>query len=287
MIASRRAYPGAERTMTICLGYFSAPPETLGLYPDVNYRTYLDMQFRTLATQPDFFGLHGVMTYLSTYADEEVVRWAGRLMRHYAIEGNTEPLTADSYNLRHLANGDFADGTSEWALSPAEPGSIRRGRLDGFGALRGNWVGGTTWQMKQGDTFLVMKRSATKPNAVSQIVTSLTPGRLYSLRFFTADYADLKNTVTAKKKLAASTRLEDVELVPDKSFVHLSQTIHTGVGFSGRGKPAYLNFHRIVFRARTKRSRLTLSDWETAETPGGPLGQEVLFNFVQIQPYLE
>ena len=287
MVASRRAYPGAERTMTICFGYFSAPPETLDLYPDVDYRVYLDMQFQTLATQADFFGLHGVMTYLCTYADEEVVRWAGRLMRHYCIEGKTERLTADPYKLPHLANGDFADGTSGWRVSMTEPHSVHVTELDGFGSLRGNWAGGSTWQMKAGDALLVMRRNAKTPNAISQVAKKLQPGRLYSLRFFTADYSDMKNAVTAKKKLAVSATLENVELIPEKCFVHLARTIHTGAGFSGREKCAWLNFHRIVFRPTGAEARLTLSDWSAKDKAGGPAGQEILFNFIQIQPYVE
>lgn len=287
MIASRRAYSGAERTMTICLGYFSAPPESLGLYPDVDYRVYLDMQFWTIATQADFFGLHGVMTYLCTYADEEVVRWAGRLMRHYCIEGRAERFTSDPYKLAHLVNGDFSDGTRGWQVSAADPGSVCVRELDGFGALRGNWTGGNTWQIKAGDTSLVTKRSAEKPNTISQTVKALKPGRAYSLRFFTADYGDMKNSVTAKKKLSLSAKLSNVDSIPEKSFLHLSQTIHSGAGFSGRKKPAWLNFHRIVFRAKGTEARLTLSDWAEKDKPAGPAGQEVIFNFIQIQPYLE
>ena len=32
---------------------------------------------------------------------------------------------------------------------------------------------------------------------------------------------------------------------------------------------------------------LTVSDWKTDKSPGGPIGQELMFNFIQIQPYLE
>ena len=62
-----------------------------------------------------------------------------------------------------------------------------------------------------------------------------------------------------------------------------------------------MNYHRLVFRANGPTARLTLCDWADPSTglagsrqagsgqatPGGPVGQETLINFVEIQPYLE
>ena len=48
-----------------------------------------------------------------------------------------------------------------------------------------------------------------------------------------------------------------------------------------------MNYHRLVFRAKDTTAKLTISDWADATTPGGPIGQEILYNFVEIQPYLE
>jgi len=282
MVAARRALPGAERTAGICFGYFSAPPESLDWYADVDYRVWLEMQFRTVATQADFFGLYGIMTYLSDYADEEVVRWAGRLMRHYCIEGKTERLSSDPYRLPHLANPDFADGLTGWKVLPAEDGSIFPAKIEGFDELRGNWGHG-----RPHDTMAVMRRSASKPNELRQTIRNLVPGRMYSLRFYAADYKDMIETVTAQKKLAVSARIEGVQRVPEKCFVHVEATIHVGAGFSGKEKRAYMNFHRIVFRAGRESSRLALSDWADQDEAGGPPGQETIFSFIQVQPYLE
>lgn len=33
-------------------------------------------------------------------------------------------------------------------------------------------------------------------------------------------------------------------------------------------------------------ARLTVSDWTTDAEPGGPVGRELMFNFIEIQPYL-
>ncbi len=48
-----------------------------------------------------------------------------------------------------------------------------------------------------------------------------------------------------------------------------------------------MNLHQVVFRARGKQAMLTLSDWGKPGAPAGPAGQELLCNFVEVQPYLE
>ena len=50
---------------------------------------------------------------------------------------------------------------------------------------------------------------------------------------------------------------------------------------------AYMNFHWYVFRAKKSTAKLTISDWASATDPAGPVGQETMYNFIQIEPYLE
>ena len=40
-----------------------------------------------------------------------------------------------------------------------------------------------------------------------------------------------------------------------------------------------------VFRANATTAHLTISDWTIAGGPGGPIGQDILFNFIEVQPY--
>ncbi len=117
-----RTMPGAEAHLIACLGTFSQPPESLDINPATNHKVFLDMQLNLLANDPRCLGLYGVMTYLSSYTDEETVRWMGRLFRHYCIEGKSRPYCDDPYVLPHLRNPDFEDGTSGWTVSAAEPG---------------------------------------------------------------------------------------------------------------------------------------------------------------------
>lgn len=48
-----------------------------------------------------------------------------------------------------------------------------------------------------------------------------------------------------------------------------------------------MNYHRRIFRATATTARLSVSDWESPGSAGGPPGQELMFNFIEIQPYLE
>ncbi len=52
----QRAVPGVERNMMVCIGYMSAPPESLDVDPGVDYGVFLDMQVNALANDPRFAG---------------------------------------------------------------------------------------------------------------------------------------------------------------------------------------------------------------------------------------
>ena len=53
-----------------------------------------------------------------------------------------------------------------------------------------------------------------------------------------------------------------------------------------RENKAWMNYYFRVFRARGKTANLTITDWASGREPGGPIGQELAFNFIQVQPYV-
>ena len=273
----REDCPGSLPHLVVCFGYFSAPPEQLDTFPHVNYKTYLEMQFNLVANHPAFEDMGGMMTYLASYADEETVRWASKLFRHYGIEGNTEMLGRDPYHLPHLANSDFERQDEGWGLRPAEQGSIRADISPGFGWLQGRYP-----PTSEGDTVLVTRRSAKRPNAFAQEIKALESGRLYSFRMYSADFRDL----SAKQKHAVTIRLKGVELIDGNCFDHLFPNCYSHhFGPYDRKQRAWMNYHWRVFRAKRDTARLEVSDWAHEDAPGGAMGQELMFNFVQIQPY--
>ena len=42
-----------------------------------------------------------------------------------------------------------------------------------------------------------------------------------------------------------------------------------------------------LFRAEEQTARLVISDWASDHSAGGPEGQELMFNYIQIEPYFE
>jgi len=271
-----RHFPGSTQDIVVTLMLANEPNYSHNCNPGVNFKTFMDLQFQCLATHPACFGLGGVEEYHIGRSDEETTCWTGRLYRHYGIEGNTELLGADPYALNHIQNPDFTQGTAEWTLAPAEPGSIAVKRMIGLARIQGR-----SRLFGPGDSFLWTKRSAAQPNTFAQEIRDLEPGRLYSLKMITAGYENLSPDKSEKKPDAVSITVGNAEMisepVTDFQFTYPS----------GRQDPRFLNYHYKVFRARGTSAQLTISDWATETEPGGPIGQELMFNFVEIQPYLD
>jgi len=271
MLEFKVDYPGIENNMIYCLGLFSTPPMSLNVNPGVNFKVWMDMYVNMMANEPAFKDMRGFMWWTSGYADEETIRWLGKLFRHYAIEGKTEMLSNDPYILNHIQNPDFNAGTTGWTLTLAEPGSIQAKSYSGYGALQGR----VSWS-SEGDNFLSMTRSSAGPNIFSQQITNLQTNRMYSMKMFTFDYADLVGGATNTDTFVVKIEIDNVDVDAAKSFQHVTGSRAKGV-----------NYHWVVFRALGTTATLSVSDWESDIVPGGPIGQELIYNFIEIQPYLE
>ena len=286
LLRYNRTFPGCARHMITTLGFMSAPPETLNVSPAVDFKVYMDMQMHLLANDPAFFALYGIQWYHNGYVDEEDLRWSAKLFRHYGIEGKKERLTSDPYMLPHIANPDFDDGDVGWTLRPAEQGSISIQHATGYGILQTRCRGGNEIA---GDNFLVTTRSAKAPNRFSQKIGRLAAGRLYSVKMFTADYDEMKKGKSTQRKHHINIKIDGVELIPGKAFHELFASGRAGhtYGPFDRKNNLYLTYHRVVFRASKETAALTVSDWESNEKPGGPIGRRLMHNFVELQPYLD
>lgn len=278
----KNAFPNCERHMIVCFGYESAPTETFNSIPSVDYKVWMDMQFNYIANHPEFFGLYGVMEYKSGYADEEYVRWGGRLFRHYCIEGHRNMLSADPYVSNHIRNPDFEAGTKDWLIRAAEEGSVAAKRVKGYGWLQGRWT-----KSGLGDSCLWARRSAKRPNVLSQNITDLQPGRLYSIKMFTADYGEFVRGKSARQKHGIHINIQGAYMIPEKRIQHVFANCydhHLGP-FNDKNR-FWMNYHRRIFRARARTATLEISDWTAENKPGGPVGQELIYNFIEVQPYL-
>ena len=274
MQAWRAAQPDAAEHLIICMGLTTLPSHNLSNHPHVDYKVWMDMQVNVLANDPTYAGLAGFMWWGLGGAEEEMVRWTARLFRHYGIEGRTDRLSADPYLLRHIENPDFEQGARGWTIEPADDESTRvRTRIGYGGGVQGR-VGVT-----EGNHFLWMKRSATKPNRFGQEIRHLEPGRLYSVKLLTVDYAELTGAASGDEPAphALSVEVEGARVETGNRYHHVFP-VRRGVR---------LNYWWRVFRAESTTARLIVSDWQSEDEPGGPIGQELVYNFVEVQPYLE
>jgi hypothetical protein len=252
----------------------------------------MDMQMKYLATDPRFDGLFGVRWWYSGAATEEILRWQSALYRHYCIEGATDLLSRRyswKYSLDHVTNPDFLDGLKGWVTEPAAPGSMKAGYLERYARLQGRyWQRSGEQDEPSGNAYLCTKRQAIRPNKAFQEVKNLIPGRLYSAELITADYQDIKGGRSRQDRHAVSLSVEDAETLQQLSYrsVPVKSTYsHPQLPFPNG--PAWLNHHRLMFRATQPTARLCLSDWASGAAAGGPEGQELMFNYVQVQPYFE
>lgn len=286
MLRWKEVFPNCERQMVICFGYMSAPPESLNIDPSVDYKVFMDMQFNVIANDPAFSDLFGVMEYTSGYADEETVRWAAALYRHYCLEGHTDMLSdryGFRYRLDHVENPDFAHGLNGWRVIPAEEGSIGVKVINGF-----SWLEGRYPRTPVGDTVLWMKRKANRPNTVAQRIRNLKPGKLYSLKMFSADHRDLVEGRSERKSHVLTIKLDGAELIPDRCFQYIFPNCYSHhLGPFNREHRFWVNYHFLLFRPRSETAQLTITDWACDSEPGAPIGQELILNFIEVQPYFE
>jgi hypothetical protein len=277
--------PGVKPHLVIAFGLFSMPPGGINKQPNVDFHVWMDQQMKVVANDPAFSGIAGLNWWTSSLADEETVRFVGKLYRHYAIEGKRDLLTKDPLFLTHIQNADFENGTNRWTLHSAEEGTLASKSFPRYGRIEGRYMGlGRPADPEHiGDTFLWMKRSRKAPNSFSQIIQDLQPGRLYSMKMFSCDYQDLVKPTVKKQGEATpfmgSVVLDGVDLDAKRSFTEMYSS-------SPEPKiPVWITYHWKVFRARGTTARVTVSDWPVGQLPAAGFGQEQAFNFLEIQPY--
>jgi hypothetical protein len=275
--------PGVTDQVQVVLSILT---EFAGENADVqaDFKVFKEMQFHQLATEPRFFGIPAIEEYVSHHSDEETIRWAARLYRHYALEGNRERLSADPYTLSHIQNGDFLNGTHGWTIEEAEPGTVDVKSFRGLGILQHR----RSYGYKTVVPFLWTRRSAVQSNRYFQTIKGLEPGRLYSVKLITGDYHDLILGQSAEKVHALSIEIQGADPLtgPQFRFQHTGKSTGT-VGAFNTEHPYWMNQHCQVFRALSVEAGVTVSDWMTPSTPGGPIGQELIHSHIEVQPYFE
>ena len=270
--------PGLQQRLSYCLGSFTIPWYSLNINPGANYISFMDKQFQVLATDPAFFSVMGLSQWTAHYTDDDVLRYAMRLYRHYCIEGKRTPYKDYPYTLTYIKNPDFTDGLNDWHVEAAKTESIVGDELSILGEIQGRWACAGV-----GDKCAVMVRSESGPNRIGQTVKGLQSGQLYSMKFIAADLNDLNS----EKEVGLWPVLDGAEVLPDRSFRCTMPSVSTlklkNIDSEHR---AYITYCQVMFRPKSEQVELTFSDWKDGK-PAGPTGQKIGFNFVEIQPYYD
>ena len=109
------------------------------------------------------------------------------------------------------------------------------------------------------------------------------------MKMITGDYQDLVNEKSNKHLHAISITLGNATVEPGATHSVQAAFPHPPFAVRGkfsRGHPYWMNYHWRVLRAKDRTATLTVSDWKSESDPGGPIGQELMFNFIEVQPYI-
>ena len=271
-----RMVKGTAPHWIVILGCYTTPGSyTTHGYAGPDVKKYWDRYFYKLANDPDFKDLAGSGLYSFNNAEEEDLRWACALLRHYMIEGNKNSL-AEKYGYTylpgHLRNGDFELGNQYWIPKGAVtfttiPNSGKKGQSRQVG------------NRSAGDRVALFKRSGSSPNTLTQIMKGFTKGKLYALRFAVADKKDIFSKNPSGKIHAFRAVLKGGTLIRKGLPLHeYSKELRIS-------KNRKMNLHTWVYRADFPEITVTFDDWGPSGKNPGNNGQELLLNFIKVTPY--
>jgi len=111
------------------------------------------------------------------------------------------------------------------------------------------------------------------------------------VRIWIGDYAELTAGASKDEERAVSLRVEGAEVWDDwyrtqlfKGNVYTFKSHFAPFSYQNR---YHFKIHQVIFRAKGPTARLVISDWSSDAEPGGPVGQELMFNNIDVHPYLE
>ena len=276
--------------MVIAFGLFSMPPFGLNKLPNVDYHVWMDQQMHVVATDPVMAGMGGLEWWTTALADEQTVRFVGKLYRHYAIEGKTDLLTRDPLFLTHLENADFEQGTAGWEVHAAEAASIQPKSFPRYGHIQMRFMGQNRPPDPEhiGDTFLLMKRS---PKGAEHVFADDQASRAGPALFVRDALLRLSGPAAPQTENAGAGEQirgnRDARRRRDRSRSDRSERCIPPAPEPRMPTPIWITYHWTIFRAKGPTAKLTVSDWPPKSEPQGAFGQEQIFNFLELQPYHE
>ena len=111
---------------------------------------------------------------------------------------------------------------------------------------------------------------------------------MYLFCMYTSDHKQYERTRAELTPHAISISIENAETVSRRTLQVPFQSIHTKFGsHPADAKVPAFSYHYRLFRATDGPARLIVSDWDGKTEPGAEVGEELMFNYIQIAPYLE
>ena len=241
------------------------PFRSVSHQPENDFKYYLDMLLHAAAVDPAFEGLTCVGYWGAHRARGETLRWALRLLRHYAIEGKTEKLSdrfGYSFSSDHVVNPDFDHGLDGWEANSA----VSAGRRKDYGKdlqWRSRPPAGT------GDGFAVLNCKAAEKPVLKQTLRDLKPGQPYSLSFMFAERSAVLKKKFARRVIQLNAALSDSRIVYETHVVpRLKQNLKICV-----------NRKFLVFIPGKPEVELVFSaDKESAVS-------EIVLNYIAVHPF--
>ncbi len=259
--------PELFSNLSIILGNFSqAPRISLDQIPDTDFKYFLDMQMSALANDPLCNGLSGIGFWGCDNCDEEMLRWCFALLKHYAVEGYKDMLSA-RYGFRFkpglVKNGDFEEGLAGWTVK----GDVQTAESRDYGK---NSEGRYGSDYALGDKFAVLSQQENASPEVRQKITALEPGKLYSVSYMVADYDDILTGINNPRRMPMTLEVAGGMIVRRSYFV------------DNRKRPkmkARVNACKYVFRAQGPEIELVF------KTRNAKPGTRLALNYIQVRPY--
>lgn len=235
-------------------------------YPEVDFKYFLDLQCHALANDPAYQDLRGLGWWATYYADEEIARWSFALLRHYAVEGHTEMLSA-KFGYRYLpgivADGDFREGLQHWQ----EQGSAEAVSIDGLGKMQRRY----DILDAAGDSGAMLAPAT----GLSQKLCNIETDKAYVFTCLAADYDALRHNHAEPRELQLAVTVNGTETIPGKSFQYVDD--RKRVHRTQEGKARW-NYIRVVFRAKSTAAELMLTNKD---------GKPLFVNTIAVNPYFE
>ena len=226
----------------------------------IDFKVWLDKQLHLVATHPDMANLGGISMWSSYYMEPEIFRWFTELVRHYAIEGNTEMLS-DKYGFK-LEPGLLKD--AEWETLDHWNCF---GKTELIPVAKSGLPPSAYIPRSSKNMLSLQKGLFGKASGATQKITGLKPGQYYSV-----------STLFVDPEQNGDEILYDVELTVDNAEV-IQTRVRQLQDFVQTKKPTY-NHIKVVFKAKGTKALLKLSTREKTD-----LKHPLLVDSVSVKPY--